>query len=415
MTADALSLNYFMIGVAAILITGFIGRALAKRTGITHILWLMVLGIIIIPVFGLFSRGTFLALMPDVASVVITIVLFNFGLGLNAHKLIKQISVSSLLLSANFIASVLLVFIVTHFIGYNYLDSALIGFAVGGTSAVILPFGSISRLVDEKTNILLNLEAMITEPLSVIFVLILIVVAALNTTNMELILTTIVGQFSTAIVLGALFGFAWVPLMAFMQHHKYEYSYVSSLAVVFILYIVTQDIGGSGPMAALIFGLLIANGEGLYHLLKYKHNKYFTLNRESRYFNDLISFITTSAFFVYFGGLVIPQDIYSLVVGVAIGLTIIIARQIGTWTSLARSSTPKVDKFFLSSMMTRGTGAAVSAALLVAYNVFNPSLITVFFSIILVTVFINGVMFARFNAIYKRLKQQEPPSGSQAQ
>ncbi len=386
------ALNFFILGAAAILLIGFIGRAIAKKTSIPYIIWLMIFGILVVPVFSLVQTSVLLSALPFISVLVILILLFNAGLVLNIKKLTELVSKAMISALINFTLSAAFVFLLMYFLGYSTLISVITAFAVGSVSAEVIPFLGKGDLSKDKKRNLLNLESAITEPLCIVLVLVIIGAVLLNNYQISAIATALVSQFSIGIVLGAILAIAWIPAMSYLQRKNYAYSYVASLAIVFILYILVQDLGGSGPVSALIFGLVIANGEDFYKTLGYKHGSTFTINEESKSFNDLITFFTTSFFFVYFGGLVLLNDYYGFLLGISIALVLLLARQVGTKLALLKSDFSKDDKRVVSSMVSRGTAAAVVATLPIAYGILNVGFIDIIFAVIISTVTITWIM-----------------------
>jgi Sodium/hydrogen exchanger family. len=103
--------------------------------------------------------------------------------------------------------------------------------------------------------------------------------------------------------------------------------------------------------------------------MKYENTKNFTLSKESKRFNSLVTFFTGAFFFVYLGGLVSFSNPYSFLIGVAITAALIIARFIGTPVALMKSQYNDDEKFQISYMVSRGMGAGVLATLPLAYGI----------------------------------------------
>ena len=390
-------LTIFMLGAAAILLIGFLGRALMRKTSIPHIVWLMLFGLFLGPVLGIIPQSLLYDFVPFVASVVLVIVLFNAGLILRIKNVVNDVSHSALLAIVNFFLATVVVSLLAYFaFGFPPAISVLTGLSVGSVSSVLIPlFGK--DPVTDKNRALVHLESIITEPLGIVLVLVLISAVLLNNYNLAFLSTSLVSEFSIGIVIGAIFGMVWVPAMSYLQRHEYEYSYAASLALVFMLYIFVQDVGGSGPISALIFGAIIANGEDIYQGLKYKHSRSFTLSSESKSFNDLITFITTSFFFVYFGGLVNIKDYFGIAIGLAIALVLMVSRYVGTWITLDRSAYTQKDKAVVSAMLSRGTGNAIVCLLAVGFGIVTGQFIDIIFSVIIFTILINAILSFRLN------------------
>ncbi len=402
-------LTLFILGAGIILMIGFLGRAIARKTSIPHIIWLMLFGIVLGPILGVFSRQSLLSFAPFITGLVIMLVLFNAGLNLSLTKLLRSMSKAVTLSLVNFVVVVLLVALVMYFIGFSIILSILLGSIVAGVSSSAIT--SITQKINrkDKDTELVEVESTISEPLGIILVLVLIGAILLHNYSLEFISTALISEFSIGILLGGLVGVLWVPLMGFFQRKRYEYSYVASLALVFLLYVGVQAVNGSGPASALVFGIVIANGEGVFRSLHYRHETSFTLSPESKDFNNLVTFITASFFFVYFGTLISLTDYAGFIIGIMIAIVIFLSRQIGTRMALYKSAYSTQDKMIVSSMVSRGIGAAVVAALPIVYGIEGSgAFLDIVFAVIFVTIFINSTMVLSFRS--KNL-QVKPAAG----
>ncbi|MBE5728194.1 cation:proton antiporter, partial [Candidatus Parvarchaeota archaeon] len=150
---------------------------------------------------------------------------------------------------------------------------------------------------------------------------------------------------------------------------------------------------GNGPLSALTFGIMIANGEIIYRALRYRHPHYFTLDKESKSFNNLITFIVTTFFFVYLGGLITFSSTIYFVIGTIIAVGLLLVRIGGTKLSLYRNKLKRRDMFDINAMISRGLGAAVLSTLPLEYGLLHTNaFIDVTFSVIFITIFINGIL-----------------------
>jgi len=386
-----------MLGAAGVLLIGFLGRVLGKKTSIPYIIWLMFFGLLLGPILGLLKRNSLIAYLPLVINVIILLVLFNAGLNINLRKIIRSISRGLGLALTNFVLSFLVVFFITYFLLNNLIISALLSLTVAGLSlSVVSNFSKKSSA--EKSGSLVELEATIEEPLSIIFVLVLIGAIILNNTSLSFVSGKVVSEFSIGAVIGVFIGMAWTPVMGYLQRKRYDYSYVASLAIAFLLYVFIQEISGSGPISVLAFGIVIANGENIFKALKYKHNISFNINKESKSFNELVTFLTTSFFFVYFGALVVLNDYIGFILGVTIALALVLTKYISTRAALYKSIYNKKEKDTISSMVSRGTGAAVMAALPISYAIKGTgAFIDITFAVIFATIFLNSILISIVN------------------
>jgi cell volume regulation protein A len=386
-----------MLGAAGVLLIGFLGRVLGKKTSIPYIIWLMFFGLLLGPILGLLKRNSLIAYLPVVINVIILLVLFNAGLNINLRKIIRSISRGLGLALTNFILSFLVVFFITYFLLNNLIISTLLSLIVAGLSLSVVSNFS-KRGSAEKSGNLVELEATIEEPLSIIFVLVFIGAIILNNTSLSFVSGKVISEFSIGAVLGVFIGMAWTPVMGYLQRKHYDYSYVASLAIAFLLYVFIQEISGSGPISVLAFGIVIANGENIFKALKYKHNISFNINKESKSFNELVTFLTTSFFFVYFGALVVLNDYIGFIFGITIALALVITKYVSTRMALYKSVYNKKEKDVISSMVSRGTGAAVMAALPISYAIKGTgAFIDITFAVIFATIFMNSILISTVN------------------
>ncbi len=402
---DSSVLNFLMLGTAGVLLIGFVGRVLGKKTTIPYILWLMFFGLLLGPLLGLLKRNTLITYLPFIINIIILLVLFNAGLSINLRKIIHTISRGLGLSLTNFTLSFIVVFLITYFLLNNLIIAGLLSLTVAGLSLSVVSSFS-RRSGTEKARNLVELEATVEEPLTIIFVLVLVGAIILNNTSISFVSGKVISEFSIGAVIGALIGMAWVPIMGYLQRKRYDYSYVASLAIAFLLYVFIGAINGSGPIAVLTFGVIIANGENIFRSLKYRHSISFNINKESKSFNELVTFLTTSFFFVYFGALVLLNDYLGFIFGIIIALALFIVKYLSTKAVLYKSAYEEKDKAIIGSMVSRGAGAAVVAVLPLSYAIKGTgSFIDIVFAVIFATIFLNSLMISIINK--QKYKEEE--------
>jgi len=75
--------------VAGIIIIGFTGELFFKKTGIPIYIFLILVGIIIGPIFGIFSREPLLPVLGLFAELTLLMVLFYGGIGMRFDAVLK--------------------------------------------------------------------------------------------------------------------------------------------------------------------------------------------------------------------------------------------------------------------------------------------------------------------------------------
>jgi len=167
----------------------------------------------------------------------------------------------------------------------------------------------------------------------------------------------LVSTFSVGAVVGAALGLCWLPVMHRVR--KEQYSYVLTLAVVFLIYSLTESWwGGAGALSCLMFGLVLGNGKKVLKMIKYS-GRGFEMDTETRQFHSLTSFVIRTFFFVYLGMMVSFQKIEFILIGVIVLLVLLLVRYLAILLSTYRGGFERDDKQTMAVMMPRGLAAAI--------------------------------------------------------
>ncbi|MEM2102556.1 MAG: cation:proton antiporter, partial [Candidatus Bathyarchaeia archaeon] len=167
--ADAIT----VFSIAGIIIAiGFLANVLFKKTGFSDTLFLILIGILLGPVFSVFSREELLPITPFLTALALMIILFDAGLNMEIYKVISQ-SFRATILSVLYVAAAtafvsLFAFFILNF---TWLEALMLGPMTAGTSSVVI-IPLISKLnVNEDVKITLCLESTITDVLNIVIVL----------------------------------------------------------------------------------------------------------------------------------------------------------------------------------------------------------------------------------------------------
>jgi len=186
-------------------------------------------------------------------------------------------------------------------------------------------------------------------------------------------------SFSIGIVTGLLLGLIW--LWVFPKISKDSYNYMMTLFIAFLTYSITEFLGGSGPLSALVFGLILGNGRSMSQIFKF--DKQVTINTDITRFNSEISFLVRSIFFVYIGIIATIGDIQLTIVGIGIALLLLssrlVAAPIVTWKTKLEK-----QRNMIIVMFPRGLGAAVLASLPFTMGIANTE---IFVNLVFVVIF----------------------------
>ena len=158
-----------LLAASVVIILGVLGEAFFKKTGIPDIAFLMILGVMIGPVLGIVQPAAVIEIVPYFAALALIIIMFDGGYNLKIGQIIKTAHFSLILVILGFAAAVGTVGVFAHYgLGWEWLDSILLGTIVGGSSSIIV-FGLVRKLrISDKAKSMLSFESALTDILSTI-------------------------------------------------------------------------------------------------------------------------------------------------------------------------------------------------------------------------------------------------------
>jgi NhaP-type Na+/H+ or K+/H+ antiporter len=396
------SLIFFIIG--GILIIGFFADYIFKRYRIPDVIILLLVGLLLnFFKVKLVSQD----IIPIFSSLALMFILFEVGTNLKFYYLIKEIPKASLLAFTIFFISMVFTSILSVFIlNWDFEISLLLGAIVGGSSsAVVAPI--MSRLdISKNTKSLLTIESTITDALCV-----LVAITLLKSLDVGVgigfikLPTEIISSFSIAIVLGFIFGLFWVKILSKIE--KYEYYYLLTIGMLFIIYSLTNWVGGIGAISSLIFGIVLGNVGQIGKILYIKDAK--PLTPMTNTFHKLIVFIIRSFFFVVLGLIITINYPVMFLYGIFLTFVLLAIRII--FSKITVLGPNKLENNMIAIMMPRGLAAAVLAPLpYIQYKITNATFFPdIVFSIILVSSILSftGLLYLeyKYKSVFKNNKK----------
>ena len=231
-----------------------------RKTNIPDVLVLMLLGIMLGPLLGIITPQDFGKIGSVIATIALVVILFESGTSLNLDVLGKSLKATGVLALWCFLLTTL---IVTAF-GFYLLDlsllpAAMLGVTLGGTSsAVVIPMVEALRM-SEKPATVLVLESALTDVLCIVGVFALLQVYTQGGVEPGRLVGGVLAALIFAAVIGVLGGIGWLLVLGKVRDFPNTIS--STLAYVFIVYGVTEQLGFSGAIAALALGITLTNFE----------------------------------------------------------------------------------------------------------------------------------------------------------
>lgn len=357
---------FFLIGL--IILIGFLGSLIFKKTKVSDILLLILVGFLLGPVFNIFNTEKLNDFAEYFGSFALIIILFEGGLDLSIERVVKEFGSSLILVVLSFFLTALLVCgFLFYFFDWSFANSLLLGTILGCTSAaIVIPV--VSRMsVTNDIKTILSVESALSDVLAVVGTISIIEFITLKHIGISTPFRAVASSFSIAIVLGSLTGFMWLKVLDTIGNQKY--SYMITLAVILMVYSITEFFGGSGLIAVLIFGIILGNSNEFVKFMKFKNN--FSVNDTIKFFHGEVSFFIRTFFFVYLGMIVSIKylTINFLSISIILVFLIVIARYLSSSLFILMSPEKKQFKNAIFGMLPRGLASAVLALAPAASNI----------------------------------------------
>lgn len=380
----------FLLLISGIFLLGFFGNIFFRKTKISDILILILVGMLLGPIFHLIPNNIIEILKsftPIFAAVALIILLFDGGLYLNFNSVINEFKNSLFFTIIVFLLTAGICGVLLHFIfGFPWLYGFLTGAIIGGTSssAIVVPLASKSN-GKSKTQVILTLESAMNGVFCVVATMTIAGLIVKQTISTTQIAQGIFSAFAIAAVVGVIGGLIWIKVLRDYTETK-QFNYLLTLAFLFLLYVATEYLNGNGAICALVFGLVLGNSSTI---LKMFNRKDFSINQTMAHFQTEISLLIKTFFFVYLG-IIIDLSIISLetiLIAIVIIVILLTIRVLAT-TSLFSKQLNKDDQKIICSLHARGLAAAVLATSLLSLGldtIIINKIVSVVFLVILIT------------------------------
>ncbi len=339
----------------------------------------MIIGYIFrIPELATYYPGLLDTISGFVGAIAIIIILFDGGINTDIYQLFRGaprgllLTLSSFLLS--FFGTIALIIGLDSINaisiqGNSLIIGAMLGAIVGGTSSpIVIPLAYRLKNLQEKTKMIASIESILTDPICIVVAFaIAYMVFQLGEINLLVGVGNVVKTFSVGIVIGIVIGLIWLFIMNKVRKEKY--SYILTLAIAFLLYASTiflvgknQGGEGAGAIACLMFGLVLGNDKKILKMINYQ-GRGFEMDKHTKEFHGLTSFVIRTFFFVYLGLLVSTKIIKPefVILGIIVIIILLVLRYLAIQISTYKGNFETDDKQTVTFMMPRGLAAAILA------------------------------------------------------
>jgi cell volume regulation protein A len=381
-----------LLAVGAIIFLSVGGEAFFKRTGIPDVAFLMILGVILGPILGIVTTAAVITVVPYFAALALIVIMFDGGINLNIRNVIRTAHFSLLLAVLGFFASMAVTAgIVVLALSWPLLDGLLLGAMVGGSSSIVV-FGLVRRLkITDESKSMLSLESAVTDILATVVVFVLLEAILSGQIDSGIVATITARSVLTGLLLGFGVGIPWMYVYSKLSNAAH--ASMLTLGILFVLYFLARSLGESGALTALVFGLMLGNRQIFARRLRLKIDEVVS----SDPFQERLTFLVRSFFFVFVGLLASFGQIEYVIAGIGIAVAIFVSRLGVVKISLSPGRFPAFDRLVTSFMLPRGLAAAVLATLPLTLGLPNANVYPqIVFVIILSTVVITTAGLVKY-------------------
>ena len=383
--------------IGLLIFTAHLFSEIFSRKRIPDVLFLIIIGLLIGPVFHWISPESLGNAGSLFSGITLVTILFESGTQLRFSALKDSFKGALKLTALNFVLSAVAIWLVGWLVlELDPIVSMILGCMLGGTaSAVVIPIVRQMHM-SEKPAIMLILEAAIGNVFSIVLALALMQAIKSRHVEFGAILGDIFSSFILATVMGLIGAIFWALILD--QVRNIKYSILTTPAFVFIIYGLNEWMGFSGAIAALAFGIGLANIDGIYNAWLKKFIKKVPVNlneTERSLFSELVLLLKTF-FFIYVGISIQLKQWEPIVIGLGISVLLFIIRIPAVRFAISKKEgIPEKEMVFMSALNPKGLTAAVLATQALIYI---PNLETamfvrnIVFAVILFSIVINSIL-----------------------
>lgn len=403
-----------MLAIGLLVFAAFLFRGVFERTGVPDVLLLMLCGLAVGPLLGWVQPADFGQAGKVLATMALVIILFEGGVDLDVSSLKPALSPTLKLSLSTFVVTIAVVTALAHLLaGLPLLAAAMLGVILGGTSsAVVIPVVQGLGMKGQLRSVLI-LESALTDVLCIVGLFVLLDAAQQGGVSVGHAALALGETMGLAALAGGAAGIGW--LFALRAARQLPHGSFASAAACFIVYGLVELAGFSGAIAALCFGLALANGRRLA-----EHTGWLPAERMAKFsgseqgFLQEIIFVLKTFFFVYLGISMKLEGPTLFVVGAAI-VALVYALRHALVRLCLDASAPRADVAVAAVMVPKGLAAAVLAGLPLERGVAGGELVqSLAYVVVLLSIGLTALMIPLqrtamgqqvYQTLYKRFNQ----------
>lgn len=408
-----MDINIILFIISLIVFLGYLAEWAFKKINVPDTLILIAVGFIL--------RGSGLGITPESLGAIaplfttftLLFLMFDGALYIDLRSLTEGFGSGIAIGFTGFITSAIAIAAIFFFLVHDVMLSLMLGFALGGiSSAFVIPI--LKQLsIEKKIYSVLTLESALTDVFSIVFAITMIELQVLNMFRVKSVLTQVASLFFVAGFLGVIAGALWIFLEDRLMEK--DRNYMMTIAYVVLLYFLTEYLGGNGAIAAMTFGIMIANSRIMADLASRIKRKpkasadapvgekpVNVVSRRERLFYEEIAFFVKTFFFVYIGLLLNFTNYKAILAGTGIAFVIMLLRNL---VSFLTQKYKKENRVLINSLFARGIAPAAIILIALEKNLItDPTIVDTVYFVITATIIFSSIRVF----MYKRKLKKKP-------
>jgi potassium/hydrogen antiporter len=397
--------DFILLILGVIILIGFVCDLLFKFTKIPEALFLIIVGILLGPVFGVVDPALAMEYASIIIALMMIVVMLDNGLDFNIFNVIRSVKITVMFTIGVMVLTAVSITAVVYFLLHLSIpEAALIGIMICGDSTDVVTVIVSKMNFNRQAKQLLIMDSVIND-LQIIPFFILLGFIETASISGGAIFWSIFIQVPFAILVGVFIAFVWVSIIGkFLGKHPLNY--IATLAILFIMYNFMQMLGSSGAITILSFSLVLGNAVGLfkkYHIKRSLRKKFTpAVIRQFAEIEVDVSFLVRTLFFVFLGVIFSFRalEARTLLVSFAILVVIVLSRYAMVRFISRKSPVYKSSTGPLTWILPRGYVAAVLAFAAFGSGMFSSQVM----DIVLLNIFITTFVAIAYSIYYGKRK-----------
>jgi len=363
-----------VFGIASlIVILGYLGDLMFRRFHVPYFLFLLFVGILLGPTFGLVDRTFIIPLLQFFGSFTLIVVTFQSGLNVDLTSILGQSWRAFFQSSFYILVSIALITLASNFIlRWDVAQALIFSSMIGGeiTAAVVIPLALTLKLPNDVKTIL-TIETAVSTIYSIVLFYAFLEDWVHGGLNWFTAASSVINKFAVGLAVGAALSPILLKFIDCLE--KRGYIPVLSIGLTLTTYSAAEWLGGNGAFAVLVFALILSNygQHPLRRIPLLSRLNLVPLLERIKSFQDQIAFLLESFFFVSLGmvlAVAYEQLMSDIALGALFTAILLSVRYLAVNLSTRGASTSRY-KLPLTVMCAQGLVPATLSVILLNYPV----------------------------------------------